>query len=60
MRAMRAVPTIVRAEPRHDSHDHGLGADAEMKQPFEPAVSNGVRHDELERAQRAHCTMSIL
>jgi hypothetical protein len=31
-----------------------------MEQAFEPAVPSGVRHDELERAQRAHRAMSIL
>jgi hypothetical protein len=60
MRAVRAVPTVTRAEPRRDPDDHRLGADAEMKQPLEAALSNGVRHDELESAQRAHLTMSLL
>lgn len=59
MGTVRAVPTVMRTEARRDPDDQGLGADTEMKEPLEPAVSNGLGDDELEGTQRAHRAMGV-
>lgn len=60
MWAVRAVSAVIGAKARRDPNDHRLGAYAQMKQPREATVPNGVRHDELESTHRAHLTMSLL
>jgi hypothetical protein len=60
VRAVGAIATITGAQARHDPDGHRLGADGEMKQAWEPAVSNAVRHNELEGTQRADRSVSLL